>query len=195
MARQFTKPGFLVLKDPDLKSYNLYLVSANILTVKYILIISLLFGISSSAQNTIALEANLPSPRATLEDVSWIAGHWMGEAFGGITEEIWSPPLGGSMMFVFKLVSDGKVQFYEIGHILEVDETLLLQLKHFHGNLKGWEEKGDTVDFRLVKIDGDRIYFDQFTLEKISGEEMNIYVVIGENKKAGKEVKFNYKKQ
>ncbi len=43
------------------------------------------------------------SPEATLEDVSWIAGHWKGEAFGGIAEEIWSPPLGDSMMFVFKL--------------------------------------------------------------------------------------------
>jgi len=134
------------------------------------------------------------SPEATLEDVSWIAGHWKGEAFGGIAEEIWSPPLGDSMMFVFKLAADGKAQFYEVGHIQQTGETLLLQLKHFHGSLKGWEEKDETVDFKLVLIDGNRVYFDGFTIEKISENEINMYVVVGEEGTA-EEVKFNYKKE
>ena len=135
------------------------------------------------------------SPEATLEDVSWIAGHWKGEAFGGVAEEIWSPPLGDSMMFVFKLVADGKVQFYEVGHIQQIGETLLLQLKHFHDSLKGWEEKDETVDFKLVEIDGNRVYFDGFTIEKISENEINMYVVVGEEDGTAKEVKFNYKKE
>ncbi len=135
------------------------------------------------------------SPEATLEDVSWIAGHWKGEAFGGIAEEIWSPPMGGSMMFVFKLVSEGKVQFYEVGHIQQIGETLILQLKHFHGSLKGWEEKDVTVDFKLVKLEGNRVYFDGFTIEKISENEINMYVVVGEDDGSSEEYKFNYKKE
>lgn len=135
------------------------------------------------------------SPEATLEDVSWIAGHWKGEAFGGIAEEIWSPPLGDSMMFVFKLVAEGKVQFYEVGHIQQTGKTLLLQLKHFHGSLKGWEEKDETVDYKLVQIDGNRVYFDGFTIEKISRNEINMYVVVGEEDGSAEEVKFNYKKE
>ena len=135
------------------------------------------------------------SPEATLEDVSWIAGHWKSEAFGGIAEEIWSPPHGDSMMFVFKLVSEGKVQFYEVGHIQQTGETLLLQLKHFHGSLKGWEEKDETVDFKLVQIDGNRVYFDGFTIEKISGNEINMYLVVGKEDGSSEEVKFNYKKE
>ena len=133
-------------------------------------------------------------PKATLEDVSWVTGHWKGEAFGGITEEIWSPPLGDSMMFVFKLVTEGKVQFYEVGHIQQRDETLILQLKHFHGSLKGWEEKDETVDFKLVKLEGDKIYFDDFTIERISENEINMYVV-GDEDGSSKEVKFNYKRE
>jgi len=151
--------------------------------------------IGVSAQQTLSLKEGDSSPRANLLDVSWIEGHWKGEAFGGITEEIWSPPLGGSMMFVFKLVTDGKVQFYETGHIQEINETLLLQLKHFHGNLKGWEEKDVTVDFNLVKIEGDRVYFDDFTFEKINEDEINIYVVISDGNSEKKEVKFNYRRQ
>ncbi|NND79329.1 MAG: hypothetical protein HKN53_05470, partial [Maribacter sp.] len=135
------------------------------------------------------------SPEATLEEVSWIAGHWKGEAFGGVAEEIWSPPLGDSMMFVFKLVSEGKVQFYEIGHIQQKGETLLLQLKHFHGSLIGWEEKDETIDFKLVKLEENRVYFDGFTIERISENEINMYVVVGEEDGSSEEVKFNYKKE
>tara|TARA_R110001583_G_scaffold30906_4_gene106260 strand:- start:604 stop:1038 length:435 start_codon:yes stop_codon:yes gene_type:complete len=134
-------------------------------------------------------------PKATLEDVSWVTGHWKGEAFGGIAEEIWSPPLGDSMMFVFKLVTEGKVQFYEVGHIQQRDETLILQLKHFHGSLKGWEEKDETVDFKLVKLEGDKIYFDDFTIERISENEINMFVVVGDEDGSSKEVKFNYKRE
>lgn len=162
---------------------------------------SILFGILSFSlahttlgQDVIAFDAISQSPKATLTDVSWIAGHWQGEAFGGITEEIWSPPLGESMMFVFRLMHNNKVTFYEIGHIKETNGTLLLQLKHFHSNLKGWEEKDETVDFKLVKMEGNRIYFDNFTFEKINDTEINIYVLIEEKDKSNEVVKFNYKR-
>jgi len=157
-------------------------------------LILFLISLTCEAQNTLSLEEGAESPKADLSQISWVEGHWRGEAFGGITEEIWSPPLGGSMMFSFKLVSDGVVQFYELGHIQEVNGTLLLQLKHFHGNLKGWEEKDETVDFKLVKIESNKVYFDDFTLEKVDDDEINVYVIIKE-KESSQEVKFNYKRQ
>jgi hypothetical protein len=143
--------------------------------------------------NTLSFTENMTSPKASLEDVSWIQGHWKGEAFGGITEEIWSPPLGDSMMFVFKLVANGSVQFYEVGGIRQVDDTLIFQLKHFNNDFKGWEEKDETVDAKLVKVDKNRVYFDEFTFEKVTDDEINIYVVVEEKGKK-EEVKFNYKK-
>lgn len=162
--------------------------------MRYLALVVLLALSPCYSQNTLALEAGATSPKATLSDVSWIAGHWKGEAFGGIVEEIWSPPLGDSMMFVFKLVAQGKTKFYEIGHIREVEGTLILQLKHFHGNLKGWETKDETVDFKLVKLEDDRVFFDQFTFERINDNEINLFVVI-KDKDQEKEVKFNYKRQ
>ena len=106
-----------------------------------------------------------------------------------LTEEIWSPPLGDSMMFVFRLINDNKVQFYEVGGIRQVNETLLMQLKHFHGDFKGWEEKDKTIDFKLVKIEDDKVYFEGLTFEKISDNEMNVYVVIDEKEGKIQEVK------
>ena len=162
--------------------------------MKLLPLLTLLITLSTYSQNTIKLMEGEKSPKATLSEVSWIEGHWEGEAFGGITEEIWSPPLGNSMMFVFKLVADGKVQFYEIGHIQEKEETLLLQLKHFGGDLKGWEAKEEVVTFKLVKIEKNKIFFDSFTFERISPNEINLFVVIGHDDGTKTEEKFNYKR-
>ena len=164
--------------------------------MKYLIIILVVFGEVSftiAQKHTLSLQEGIDSPKASLRDISWIAGHWRGEAFGGITEEIWSPPLGGSMMAVFKHVKDDKVTFYEIIVITEEEGSLILKLKHFHKNLKGWEEKDETVDFPLVKIESDKVYFDDFTFEKISDNEINVYVVIGKTGEE-EEVKFEYKK-
>ena len=144
-------------------------------------------------ENTISKEKYSKLPPATLENVKWLAGHWRGEAFGGITEEIWSPPLGGSMMCAFRLIKDNKVDFYELCTIVEDNNTLLLRIKHFHPDLKGWEDRDVTVDFPLVKVTNERLYFEDFTIEKVSPDEINMYVVIQSSGKES-EVKFNYKR-
>ena len=160
------------------------------------LILLLVFGtFLAQAQNTLAFEENGQSPKATLTNIEWLAGHWQGEAFGGIAEEIWSPPLGGVMLFSFRLVADGTVSFYEFGHILEIDNTLLLQLKHFDPDLQGWEEKDETIDFPLVKVEANRLFFDEFTIERISDQEINMYVLLEEEDGTTNEVKFNYHRQ
>lgn len=148
--------------------------------------------VQAQSDNTLVLEGNA-SPPASLRQVEWLSGHWRGEAFGGITEEIWSPPLGGSMMCSFKLVSGGKVSFYELVVITEVAGSLMLRLKHFHGNLKGWEEKDSTIDFPLVKIEGNRAYFEGMTFEKTGTNDLTVYVMIGK-KGEEQEVKFPYRR-
>ena len=130
-----------------------------------------------------------------LGNITWIAGNWKGEAFGGKTEENWSEPSGGSMMATFKLVKDDKVVFYEIEIIREINNTLILQLKHFNNDLKGWESKDDTVDFPLKEITPTKVIFEGMTFEKISNNEMNVYVDMHENDGTIKTMKFNYIKK
>ncbi len=142
-------------------------------------------------ENTLTYNDEAGSPEATLECLDFVAGHWQGKAFGGILEEVWTPPLGGSMMCAFKLVVDNQVQFYELCTLSEENKTLILRLKHFRGDLKGWEEKDETVDFRLVKVEPGKVYFDGFTFEKVSHDEINLYVVL-EEKGEKEEMRFNY---
>lgn len=162
--------------------------------MRFFLLLFLFVITTVTAQNTLSLKEGESSPAASIKAITWMEGHWKGEAFGGITEEICSPPLGNSMMFSFKVVAEGKVIFYELGHIRQLDETLVFELKHFGEDLKGWEEKDEVQSFKLVKVDGNRIYFEGFTFEKISETEINIYGLIQQGDTA-EEVTFNYIKQ
>lgn len=159
--------------------------------LKLVYLIGFLFCSASMAQNTLSLSVNEKSPEAKIEDVAWIEGYWRGEAFGGIAEEIWSEPLGGSMMGSFKLVSGEKVGFYEIMAIMEENGSLVLKLKHFNADLTGWEEKNETVDFALVKITENEAFFDKLTFRRINEKKMDVFVVVSEGEKP-EEVKFSY---
>lgn len=159
--------------------------------MKKLLFLFLLICFSSFAQNTLHYNDEKGSEKATLEDIKWLAGNWRGEAFGGQFEENWSTPSAGSMLFNFKLVANGKIVFYELGHIIEKDKTLLYQIKHFDEDLKGWEEKDKSEDFRFIKKEKNRMYFDHFTFEKVSDNEVNVYAYFEDSKK---EVVFNFKK-
>jgi len=150
----------------------------------------------NAIQTDAAVSTNKPdysllgSTYAEIEDVAWIEGHWKGEAFGGKTEEIWSAPDGNSMMGMFRLVSGGEISFYELMIIREIDKTLIMQLKHFHNTLKGWEEKDDTVDFPLVKVDENKVWFDGITFERTGENMMTVNVILEEDKPKGMD--FNY---
>lgn len=159
--------------------------------MKYFLSLLLLtFSLSAFSQKTMSL-GDKNSPKATLSDVAWIAGSWEGNAFGGQVQEVWSPPLGDSMMCAFKLVVDGKVEFYELCQIREENGSLVLRLKHFNGDLSAWEEKDETVDFKLIKMEKNTAYFDGFTVEKVSKDKINMHVMIGEDGEKS-EMTFNY---
>ncbi|SDS65742.1 Carbohydrate family 9 binding domain-like [Formosa sp. Hel1_31_208] len=154
--------------------------------MKYLLL--LVFCLSTQ------IHAQEPTLEPKLENITWISGNWKGEAFGGQTEENWSKPSGGSMMATFKLINEGKVSFYEIEIIRELENTLVLQLKHFDNDLKGWETKNETVDFPLKKITATQVVFEGMSFEKVNDNEMNVYVDIKNDDGDIEIVKFNYHK-
>ena len=98
-------------------------------------------------------------------------------------------------MATFKLVVEGQVGFYEIEIIREVGNTLLLQLKHFKSNLKGWETKDETVDFPLKYITKNKAVFEGMTFERIGDTKMNVYVDVKNDAGEVEELKFEYTRQ
>ena len=122
------------------------------------------FGQSPQTANTLKLDAGAAPGKATLKNVAWLVGQWRGEGLGGVAEEVWSPASGGAMMGMFRIVRGGKVWFYELMSIAETDGSLTLRLKHFHPDMKGWEEKDEVREFRLVRADEKGAWFDGMTL-------------------------------
>jgi hypothetical protein len=166
-------------------------------TMKH-LIILFLFPVfscfSQSGQKTMVWKEGANSPAADLQVIDWLTGHWRGEAMGGVTEEIWSPTIAGSKMFSFKMAIKEEVIFYEFGAMSQENGTLILRLKHFNADLKGWEEKNEREEFRLIKVTPEKVFFDGFTFEKISENEINMYVLMEHKDKPSEELKFNYKR-
>ena len=152
------------------------------------LILAIFFGLTSCfAQDEQKLEPKL-------ENISWIAGNWTGKAFGGTVEENWSEPAGGSMMASFKLIKDDQTVFYEIEIIREVDDTLILQLKHFNNDLKGWETKDETIDFPLMAVYKDKVEFEGMSFIRIDENRMDVLVDF-ENDGELSTLKIEYSKQ
>jgi len=139
------------------------------------------------------LEEGQSSPKASIEDINWLAGHWQGEAFGGFIEEIWTHARGGAMMGSFRMIIKEKVSFYELMTVTEAKESLLLRIKHFDKDLKGWEDKNESVNFKLVELNPHKIYFEGLTMERLSNDQLNIYVIIDHEGKK-EEAKFKYYK-
>lgn len=119
----------------------------------------------------------------TIEDFAWIAGHWTGEAMGGAFEETWNPPFGGTMVGMFKFVSEDEVGFYEIMTIVKEDDSWLLRLKHFDKSLVGWEEKDESMEFPFVRLSDTEIIFDGLKFLKKDDNTMHILVTTKEGNK------------
>jgi hypothetical protein len=128
--------------------------------------------------NTLTAAADVRSPRATVGDMAWFAGTWTGTGLGGVTEEVWSAPADGAMMGMFRLVKDGKVAFYEFLTLVEEEGSLVLKLKHFNPDLTGWEEKADSVKFRLLQISPAMIQFGGLTFKRVGDNTLEVFLAI-----------------
>jgi hypothetical protein len=152
------------------------------------------YGQEKETANTLKLAGTI-RPNATIEDIAWLAGHWKGTALGGVTEEIWSPPQANAMMGSYRLIkNDTLIVFYEILTITEEGQSLTLKLKHFNKDLTGWEEKNEVREFKLVKKEKNKLWFEGMTFEFIDDNTFQVYLAI--HKKNGEVIEeiFPYKK-
>jgi hypothetical protein len=156
-------------------------------TISFVLLFWSLQSVMS--QNTIRLEAGQASPAATLQDVKWISGNWTANSSFGYSEENWGVPSGNTMMFCFKMMRDNAVFFYELGHIEQKNNTLVLKIRHFNAELQPINQSIQE-EFKLVRIEKNKVWFEGITYEK-TGSGMNVYVF---EEDAKKELTFEFKK-
>lgn len=101
-----------------------------------------------------AQDIPLPAPaKATIGDLAWLSGAWVGtRSTGSSVEERWSPPLGGAMLAVSRTVNtSGKMVAFEYLRIVERDGGLVYVAQP--GGAKATE-------FVLTELSGKRAVFD-----------------------------------
>ena len=145
-------------------------------------------------EHTVKLEEGVNPPAATVEEMAWLAGRWTGDGLGGETEETWTPPAGGSMIGMFRLVKEGKPVFYEFISILQTDKGLVMRIKHFHADLIAWEEKDKFVDFLYIGSEGSTYRFAGLTFEREGEDAMTIYLALRQKSGEVREMKFSMKR-
>ena len=88
-------------------------------------------------EHTIRLATGSRPPAASIADMAWLAGHWAVEGLGGVADEIWSPPDGGMMLGMYRLVREQKPVFFELLSLSEEQGSLVIRLKHFNPDMTG----------------------------------------------------------
>lgn len=172
-----------MFKRIDLTLFGLLLWSAQIVS-----------GQEYLTEHTLKLSADTLRPPARIEDLGWIAGHWSGEALGGWSEEIWSEPVAGSMLGMFRLIREERPVFYELMTLAEDRGSLVLRVKHFDPDLVGWEEKTETVDFNLVALNKDSAFFNGLTFQKSKKDELVIFLAFKQTDGSYREEIFRYRR-
>lgn len=135
-------------------------------------------GQTLQTPHTLKLDAPANAPKATLADAALLVGHWQGEFLGGQAEELWLPAAGGALVGMFRLHEAGQAQFYELMTVTEEGASLVMRLKHFHADMKGWEEKDERVVFRLVKATPDGLWFEGLTYLRDPDGSLRVYVAL-----------------
>jgi hypothetical protein len=137
------------------------------------------YGQSKLTDNVLKLDEGTKPGKATLADAAFLVGDWRCEALGGHCEEVWIPaaPGGKEMMGMFRLTKAGSTTFTEHCALTEVDGTLVMKIKHFDKDFKGWEEKDKFTEFKLIKAEKDALFFDRLTAKK-TDKGMTIWVAM-----------------
>lgn len=126
------------------------------------------------------------SPAATIKDMLWLVGDWEGTLEGGMQQHTAFAPTKGHLPgFARGWGQDGSIWFYEINDFIEVNGSLEFRVKHFSGDLAGWEGRSEFVRHRLIEVTNKALYFDGLTLVRKGPEHYTVYLRITEGEKKG----------
>ena len=144
--------------------------------------------------HTFALADGETSTPANLADIAMLVGSWQGEAFGKRFEAVWNPPSNGSMVGMFKLLSDDGVVFYELLLVQQQEDSLVIKVKHFTEDFIAWEEKPDYITFEFLKAEPDAIHFAGLSFYRTGDNEMEGYLVMRGKDDSISEQKLSYQR-
>jgi hypothetical protein len=104
------------------------------------------------------------------------------------------PARGGVMTGTFRFLHEDKLEFSEIFQLAEHDGKWTLRRKHFHGDMKGWEEKDNFVEFPLVKVEPNALYFNRLSCKLNETGDLDVFLAMRNKDGALNEVTFAFRR-
>ncbi len=126
-----------------------------------------------------SLEEGESPGKGNVEQLDFIIGFWEGPGFGGQCEESWSDSKSGEMVGTFRHFSDGDLVFLEFMRIIPEGDSFTLKVRHYNPDGNSWEENGEWVDFKLIEIGTDTVWFDGMTIKR-EGDQLTYHLAFGE---------------
>ncbi len=109
---------------------------------------------------------------------AWLEGHWLGEGFGGVVEEVWLGERGGAMSGLFRLVVEDEVVLYEIVTLAETPDGPQMRLRHFGADLTAWEDKAEPLVWPALESDTRSARFGPVLYERRGEDELVAWVEV-----------------
>jgi hypothetical protein len=132
--------------------------------------------------------------KIALSEFSWLTGSWKGTGLGGDCVEVWSDPVGDTIVGSFVFAKDGKTVFTEHFALTPLGESVTLKLKHFDDKFSAWEEREKFVEFRFAKRDGNRFHFNGLTYVNVDKNRMDVYLLMRSKDGKTREEKFEFQR-
>ena len=123
-----------------------------IIRLPFLFLFALLVSLTSYAQTT---------KTATLADVSFMEGHWLGTFNGGPIEAAWIAPAGDNLTGFMRMMKDNKVTMYEMLIFEQTEQGPVVLVKHFKPGLIGQEEKDKSDRYKFIEAGKEKTLFEK----------------------------------
>jgi len=97
----------------------------------------------------------------TLNDIKFLAGHWLGTYNGGPIEADWTAPAGDNIVGFIRMMKDEKVTLYELFAFEQTPAGPVAMVKHFKPGLIGVEEKDKSDRYKFIEAKPDQALFEK----------------------------------
>lgn len=96
------------------------------------------------------------------------------------------------MIGTFRLVSDKKLNFCEVFLLTKTDQGVILKVKHFDDQLVGWEAKGKSVNFPLLKVGKNAVWFRGLTYQLQKDGSLKAWVAMKQKDNTFREAEIHF---
>lgn len=97
----------------------------------------------------------------TLNDISFLEGHWLGTYNGGPIEASWTAPAGNNIMGYIRMIKDDKPALYEVFAFEQTEKGPVALVKHFKPGLIALEEKAVSDRYNFIEAKKNQALFEK----------------------------------